>query len=192
MSAFVYQSEGHRYLLDGVEIPSVTTVIRAAGLMPPMFGATDWHLQRGTAVHKATALSDENDLDETTVDPEIRGRLDAWRAFRAATPQFVIAEIERPRYHPGLRYGGTADREGSWAGRPSIVDIKGGAPAAWHGVQLSAYAALVGAVDRYGVYLAADGTWKVVPYTDRQDVGIFQSALACYQWRDRHGLLERA
>lgn len=190
MSGLIFDPVAHTYTLDGAALPSVTTVIKAAGLMPPMFGATEWHMERGRLVHAATHMSDENDLDESSLDPEIAGRVQAWRAFRAGVAgRLTISEIERPRYHPALMYAGTPDRVGTWDAKPCVVDIKSGAPALWHRTQLGAYSAMTLAAHRLGVYLAADGSWKLVTYTDRGDWPVFQSALALWQYRARHGLL---
>lgn len=190
MSAFVFQSKGHRYTLDGVRLPSVTECIREAGLTPSMDFVSDWHLNRGSQVHAATALFDQEDLDESVLDAALRGRLEAWKAFRAATvADFAITEIEKPRHSPLLRFAGTPDRVGVWRGRPCIVEIKSGKPDPSHGIQTAAYALLASAVERLGVYLADDGTFKVVTYTDRNDAAVFTAALTCWHWRAANGLL---
>ena len=93
----MFDPAAHTYALDGVRVPGVTDVIRAAGLMPDMRFASDWHLERGRLVHAATHMHDEDDLDESQLDPEIAGRVRAWQAFRAeAGARFVITAIERP------------------------------------------------------------------------------------------------
>ena len=186
----MFDPAAHTYALDGVRVPGVTDVIRAAGLMPDMRFASDWHLERGRLVHAATHMHDEDDLDESQLDPEIAGRVRAWQAFRAeAGARFVITAIERPCASSLPCYAGTPDRVGTWDGRPCVVDIKAGEPADWHAIQLAAYRALTGTVDRLGVYLRADGTYKLVTYAAREDWPVFAGALACYHWRQTRDLL---
>ena len=190
MGSFIFDAARHRYTLDGVRLPSVTEILRAAGMVPDLYGVTDWHLDRGSQVHAATALWDADDLDETCLDAAIRGRLDAWKAFRAATSaDFQILETETPRHHPLLRYAGTPDRVGVWRGRPAVVDLKCGKPEPFHGVQLAGYSMLTAAVERLAVYLADDGTFKVVTHTDRTDAAVFTAAVTCWHWRAAHKML---
>lgn len=189
---FHFDEASHVYTLDGVVLPSVTTIIRPlvdfAGIPADVLAAA---AARGRAVHKACELDDMDDLDESSVAPELLGYVEAWRAFRR---QMIveILDVERPLYHGVFRFAGTRDvraklRDGSiW-----IIDRKTSASAErWHGVQLAGYALLddanSGQHDRLGaVMLRADGTYKLEPYGASADMRCFMSLLNVYQWNSQ-------
>lgn len=67
-----FERDGHRYTLPGIgEVPSVTTVLSAEGLLPDYSGLDPWYAERGTAIHEALALHYRGDLDWTSLHPEI-------------------------------------------------------------------------------------------------------------------------
>jgi hypothetical protein len=186
-----FDEAAHRYTLGGRELPSVTTLIEAAGLVD-LFGSAEdlafWR-DRGTAVHIGTELIDRDELDESTVADEVRPYLDAWRRFRRESG-FTPEHIEMRLHHPVLRYAGTIDRIGTLRKHPALIDIKTGAQRRATGVQLAAYAELAAAngicdkrIRRYGCYLQPDGTYQLVPYTDTRDIIAFVSALQLWKWR---------
>lgn len=191
----------HTYRIDGRIVPSVTTVIASAQLSN--FNGTrglDWYLDRGRAFHLAAQLWDEGDLDDDSVDPEIRGQLDAYIACRELVGDaWDTLDIEVPRFHRLYGFAGTPDRHILWHGQPAIVDLKTGSPAKWHAIQTAAYAELIRTstptagpltdVARFSLYCATDGTWKMQAHEATDDWGVFASALAVYNWRDRHGLI---
>ena len=76
-------------------------------------------------------------------------------------------------------------------GKESLIDIKSGVESPTTGIQLAAYSMLydVPLVNRYGLYLKADGKYKLIPYADRNDIKIFNAALTLYHYRAEKGLL---
>ena len=189
-----FEPEGHRYFLNDAELPSVTTVLRAVGLLN-FGGASDSAMamgrDRGDRVHLATELNDRGELDESSIDFEIAGYLAAWRRF-VDEWNFKCHEIEVLLHHPIYRYAGRADRFGSArlpgkrVSRDDIVlDIKTGTPQRATGYQLAAYnACLVRAQrKRIGVYLLPDGSYRAQPYDHPGDLSVFLSALCVFNAR---------
>ena len=197
MEPVEFDEETHTYTQGGVKLPSVTTIIREAGLMPGFYGSgNEAAMLRGTLVHRACEFHDEGDLDESTVDPALAGYLEAWKKFRDETA-FDPAEIEWRHAHPVNKYAGTVDRIGSFGGRPAIIDIKTGEFDPWIGIQLAAYEGLVySAVDpgpphrRLAVRLTPEGKYSLRRFEDGSDWPIFLSALALYNWRKSHGRID--
>lgn len=112
MSCLKFYDEGHRYELDGVEIPSVSEISRFASR--EVYGndiskyVLDKACERGTAVHKATEELDKTGKCE--ISPEYVEYLNAYVKFRK---DFNIKEytyIEKPLADKETGYAGTLDR----------------------------------------------------------------------------------
>ena len=101
-----FNSDAHEYHLDGRRLVSVTQIIRT---VLPAFQANEYYLQRGRALHHATALLDDGKLDWSTVDEAILGRTRAWQKFRRDYPASTVA-IEQKLVSKRYRFAGTADR----------------------------------------------------------------------------------
>jgi hypothetical protein len=188
-----FDPERHVYLVDGHEVPSVTRIIRGAGLSDDARYA-DRDRLRGQVVHLACEIYDR--CGSEIVDPEISPYLEAWKRFRAETG-FLPSVIERPHAHLVYRYAGTIDRIGQTAGPNGtvgmiVLDIKSGSPEPWHAIQLAAYCTLVGSpyeCERWAVYLANDGTYKIKTFPKNEystDLSVFLSALNLHNWRLKH------
>ena len=158
----------HQYFLEDekgrVELPGTTKVLSYHGIIDYAW-LNDWYRDKGKALHLATELWDRGVLDETTVDPRIQGRLDAWKKFRQDTG-FEIVEIEKPSYHPHYLYGVKPDRWGLLNGKMTLVEIKPATVEKWHILQRAANRAAVNAhggtiQDDINVYLDDNGTYKL-------------------------------
>ncbi|MDA2936854.1 hypothetical protein MYX75_01140 [Acidobacteria bacterium AH-259-A15] len=190
-----YDPQSHTYRLEGIKIPSVTEIMQSAGLID-----TTWFDEesrwRGSVVHRACQLEDENDLDESTVPDEVKGYLEAWRKFKAETGIQAFTLIEEPLF--SRNYAGMPDRLWEWR-QPRrfvpryvdhmIIDIKTGSVQRWVGVQLSAYGNLVSPnnpIKRLAVRISKDGKYNVKEFPifeRRTDFQIFLSALAIHNWK---------
>ncbi len=189
-----FRADDHSYTWNGTPVPSVTQVIAAGGLMPDLKQwSSQWHMDRGKHVHEATVLIDEGDLDWDALDPEIVGYCRAYERFREETlADLEIVEAETARYHETYHYAGTPDRVALWRGALAVIDGKTGAPAPWHGLQLSAYRALVpDCAVRLGLYLKSDGTWSIKTYADRNEWHVFAAATRLWHWRAAHHLIPK-
>lgn len=181
--------EGHIYLLDGIEIPSVTQIIAPLYDFEGISVARmEYASKRGTAVHRATELHDMDDLDEATLDPVIVPYLEAWKLF-VAENKVTITACEQRLAHPTMKYAGTLDKLASFDSSDWVIDVKATAalsPAI--GVQLAGYAGLLNGTERRGaVQLRKDGTYKLQEYTSRSDWPTFLSLLTIYNWRKNNG-----
>jgi len=185
-----YNDEKHEYRIDGQIVGNVTSILQAAGLYDDSF-FTEESRNRGKYVHKACLYYLQGDLDESTILDEYRGYIEAFKRFmQEADCKPHIDRCEIPLFNEVLRYGGTPDMPCFLNHADSLVDLKSGAETPATGIQLSGYMTLLGyPVKRYGLYLKADGKYKLIPYTDRNDIKIFNAALTLYHYRAGKGLL---
>jgi len=195
MAGLHFDPVTHVYTLDGLRCPSVTGVLRRAGLIDYSgvpSGILESARLRGTRVHAALHYFNEDDLDVNRfmLDfPECAGYLQAWinfteqRRFRAVLNERRLAS----RRH---QLTGTADCFGYLDDVPVLLDFATGRPqdvakdlqtAAYHAMalewarggddpELQAFLTRNGGVvRRYGVALRKDGTFALDPYTAPQD-----------------------
>ena len=169
MQKITFYAENHQYYIDGVEVPSVTTVCRF--LSYDQKSDKPWLARvaadRGTRVHEACAMIDYG--EEPEEDFETAGYLKAYRRFL----NDYRPDWEGIEYIAGdtiLGVAGTVDRFGTlYDGRSCILDIKTGAQlhdAPLRG-QLTGYRRLL-AIDRsfypdflYALQLSKDGTYQL-------------------------------
>ena len=180
----------HRYTLDGVAVPSVTQVLRRAGLfdlfdrLPEIvrLGA----LERGRLVHQAIHYLNEQDRRRTSAGvPELQGYVQGWLDFcaqRAFTPMLCEYRVYSRRH----QLAGTADCFGELDGHGALVDFAtGGAPigkdlqtsaylsmayeASLEDARLAQYLDVHPVVKRFAVLLRRDGTFQIHQYADPGD-----------------------
>ena len=164
-----FDEAAHRYTVDGVEVPSVTTVCRF--LSYDQKSDRPWlakvSADRGTRVHAACAAIDYGEDPEE--DAEISGYLTAYRRFL----KDYRPDWEGIEYTVGdavLGIAGTIDRFGTlYDGRTCILDIKTGSQLhdAPLRAQLTGYKRLL-CFNRgfwssylYALHLSEDGTYHL-------------------------------
>lgn len=187
-----YEAATHTYYLAGQQVPGVTTVLKAAGIIDTTFLRNQAALTRGTRVHSmceavdATVAGRQADRHEAAVALcALSGELGYMRAYRQLLfdhkPRYT--HVEHGLLHPTLRFGGRPDRicADLAGGGPAILEIKTGSPASWHGVQLAAYQMLFPTGARWVVYLKPDGRYNLTRVTGSDDYGRFMQALADYR-----------
>ena len=193
MSELVFDEESHKYYLNGVQLPGVTSILKSVGLVDYSgipIQVIEQASDRGKRVHKITEFYDAGTLDESSIPDELGGYAGAWVDYMEAS-QAVICEIELRVKSKKLRFAGTLDRVALIDDRLAIVDIKTTSQShPGHAVQTMAYSMAYSEMsgnkiqDRYCVYLRSDGTYTVVkhssPANDRLDKSIWLSALAVY------------
>ena len=179
-SAHVYRDDA------GVQIPGVTDTLKEAGLIDSAW-FTEYSRDRGNAVHSATALYDQDNLDPDSVDEAVKPYLDGWIRFRKESG-FLPADIEQCVFNETYRYAGMLDRTGHMKDKAVLCDIKSGQAQPATPIQLAAYAGcLNGLFTRYAVELHADGTYKMIEYKDRNDWQVWLACLAVRNWKVNHG-----
>lgn len=187
-----FDAEHHKYTDNGVNIPSATTILAAAGLpdLSMIPAATlQWKAELGTMVHFATELDDLSELDEDSLDERIVPYLEAYRRFKSESG-FEIIDMEKMVYDPVLKYAGKLDRFGILNGKRTLLDIKTGMfdPLSV-GPQTAAYSGAYTELkcNRYALQLKDDSTYKLHRLNDPNDFNIFLSALNIYKWKNQGG-----
>jgi hypothetical protein len=188
-----FSEQDHKYYLDSVEVPSVTRVIKEAGLMGDFCGGNESAMQMGSNVHLLLELEDDGQLGEYA--PEYEPYLTAYRAFKKDTKAQVV-EIEKRVCSETYRFAGTLDRVMDLPGiGRSILDIKSGSPSPSHAIQTSAYQLAFnaplsysngGAHNRFALYLNGEGKYKLEQHKDRRDRAVFLAALTMWWYKSEH------
>ena len=190
-----FHAEDHSYWLDDIRVPGVSEIIEGVGLMDANAKQfyTQYHSDRGTAVHAATVMIDNGTLDESSIDPEIVGYLEAYKKFLVEyEPMWLKSEYLV--FDKKLFYAGRLDRYGYLCAMQGVVDIKTGQKTKWHAIQLALYALAMGnyfAPDAlvFGLYLHKDGSFKasrdLVNYTDPEIFKVAEAATRLFHWRQK-------
>jgi len=190
---FKFDPGPHVYTLDGVVLPSVSSILEPlknfAGIPKAVL---DKARDRGHAVHFACQLLDEDDLDWSSVDPQIEPYVRAWELFTKDHDPLWTA-IEVSDYHKTLLYAGTPDRRGAlrMPGTSkrvnAVVDIKATyALSPEVQVQLSGYDLFdeTPADALVSVRLCKDGTYEAKVH--KQAHSTFLSCLNVFNWKKRN------
>lgn len=191
----VFDPVEHTYTLDGERLPNVTGVLDILGGYEGIpSGIMTAARDRGDYVHKACEMMLWGTLDEDSILEEYRPYIDAFRAFLEQSGAEIHGAEERV-WHKTLKYAGTADiiamvpkRQKP---RKALIDIKTTAkmmPTV--GPQLAAYQDAYNSqrpkaehvVDRYGLKLNKDGTYKLDPYTSPNDSAVFRACLTIHRY----------
>lgn len=186
--SFVFDSELHKYTLDGVELPSVTHICRFLHYKAEYADKAlrDIARLRGTAIHELTALMDygEDILMEHELAPYVNGWSDFKRDYRAV-PTHIEVSLHCPTF------AGTIDRICEINGKNIVVDIKTGSTVNKTALQaqLTGYALLCHSngivVDGMaGVYLNRKGGYSV--YHATQDTELFLALIKLHEREERN------
>lgn len=136
-----FEEASHTYRLDGLIIPSVTTLMKP--LSEAYYGGIDAKVlgraaDRGTSVHSAIDLYCRFGIID--IEPELEGYFEAFKAWFKDYDVKPYA-TETRTYNKSLLYAGTVDMSCSERGVDTLVDFKttAGFSAMLCGVQLEAY-----------------------------------------------------
>lgn len=190
----VFDPIQHAYAYGGVPQIGVSRVLELNGIVDKAW-FTDYARDRGEHAHRAIELLDRNDLDEATLDPQLRPYVDAWAQF-CADADCQWSHIEVPLCDPARGFAGKPDRIGLVFGEPAIADAKTGAHFVYHELQVrGGYARLAEACDIvpsarrvkcYGVYLTSDGKYSLREFKDPTALAVFDAARLVAQWKLAH------
>ena len=193
--------EDHLYMVDGKEVPSVTTILNYMSNVE--YGeinraVLDQAARKGSLVHEYTENIDYG-CDPDEVEYEVAPYIKAYYEFRRDyKPDWIL--VEHPVYSDFYGYVGTLDRYGIIDGKRCIVDIKTVSSATkmqklTTSAQTSAYAVALKETNvdyytdkRYALYLTKDGEYNLVElgeYDKKYDVsswGIFNKCLQMNQF----------
>jgi len=187
-----FDKKTHRYKLAGVVIPSVTQIIREAGLTN-----LDWidkelleaKADLGKKTHSATELYDKGTLDIEKLHPILKAYLNSWIKFRTDY-NFIPTEIELQLFHSPYRYAGRIDRVGLLDKDLAIVEIKSGTIQKTNAIQTAGYSELYNynkkkskqIKRRMAVYLSPDN-YKIEEHKNRDDISVFYASLTIYNFK---------
>lgn len=176
MATLLFFDQGHRYTLDGEDLPSVSELCRF--LSREIYGTVhqytlDKAADRGSRAHKACEVLDL--YGKADVSDDILPYVQAYIAFRREHT-VTWDRIEHAAHHAKDLYAGTIDRRGLVDGKHAIVDLK--TTAVIHRplclAQLNLYRRILeqdGTWDAEALYilqLRKDGSYKLVPF-ERDD-----------------------
>lgn len=182
-----FDEASHTYTVDGQVWPGVTSILRPIMNFTGIPQAVlDAKADLGRRVHFACQLNDENDLDEESVEDDVRPYLVAYRRFLADTGATVL-ENERVVHHPTFRYCGTLDRVFRLGHRRAMVDLKTcfSTPIS-AGPQTAAYVQALKALgsdpadERAALRLRPDGTYRYEVLSAPSDWSVFLACLTLH------------
>lgn len=173
----IFDEATHTYLVDGEEVPSVTTILqpltsRGYGKINP--SVLEYAANRGRAVHEALEIYDLG--GELEVVPETEGYIRAYLEWsQIYRPKWI--GVEQIVYSADEGFIGTLDRFGVLNGTErAIVDLKTSNPTKEALVavccQTAAYMLALSETDegsaprRYGLFLKPDGTYRFLDCED--------------------------
>jgi hypothetical protein len=187
-----FEPESHLYKVDGVVVPSVTQVIKEAGLSELEYVPERTLREKadlGNKVHKATELLDRDNLDVESIHPILLNYVAMWEQFKKDFG-FEAQDIELTLHHPLYRFAGRIDRVGLVNGKLSIVDIKSGGKYNTHSLQTAGYKLLYDhdklkkeqIKNRMSVYLSQEN-YSIFEHKDSQDERVFLAALTITNYK---------
>lgn len=189
MNTIEFNQETHQYFIDGVEFPSVTTILKPIqnfGMVAPDVLARA--AEFGRNVHTATEYYDRGTLDEDTLHEALVPYLNGWKKFLAEKPmKFHLNEFKVFSLKYG--YAGTLDRVGLFIvdGKVVLIDIKTGMETRSFGPQTAAYASAVEEMlglkvhKRFTVRLLPND-YRLIPHKSKNDFNIFKCCLGVYKF----------
>jgi hypothetical protein len=192
----VFEEQRHIYKLHGVQIPSVSTIMRP--LTNAYYGGIDENVlaaaaKRGRTVHNSIENFLKFSIDD--LPPEHEGYYEAFKKWWADKNPTLIATESRV-YHKIYRYAGTADLSCTIGGTAICVDFKTTVQIVemLTRVQLEAYAK---AYESHGVkfggkaivQLQKDGTYNMAQYApgDTESWECFCALLTLNNYLKKHG-----
>ena len=107
---FIHEPIAHTYHLNGLELPSITQLLKHFELTADGF-YTQQGAGRGKAVHACLDLFDRGEIDKYEVDAVCLPYLEAYKLFLKETG-WKSTLIETPGFNLQHRFAGTPDRRG--------------------------------------------------------------------------------
>jgi hypothetical protein len=185
MTKVTFDSDNHRYFLDGLPAVSVTQALEAGGLVDTKW-FTQYAAERGSAVHKAIELLEDDDLDMDSVDDAVAPFLESYKKFKAEF-RWQSEHSELKVWSLTHHVAGTVDQVGLANGLRCIIDFKTGALSPAVGVQLTGYQLLaaqsrgIKAQRLIAVQLVGDGTYRLKEY--KSEPSVFHACVRIAHWK---------
>ena len=179
----------HRYAIDNRPVVSVTQALQEVFSLKYWY-ATDWHKDRGRAVHACAALIARG--KQFKHDPQITGQVAACRLFFKEN-EIEVLEVEKPLFSTIYNFAGTPDLICIIKGHKCVVDYKASMTDLVF-IQLGGYAVLKPEVTHgMGVELREDGKYKCTKIVKiARFRNEFLSCLSVWNIRKRLGLIKES
>lgn len=164
-------------------LPRVTDILRDAGLVDTSF-FSDYHRDRGTAVHAACVLLSEGELAWETVADACHARVMGFNKFlEEMKPEVIAAEEEV--VNEELGYVGHLDFRMNINGKSWVIDVKPPSQYPWQRIQLMLYCmCFVRPWKRGGLHLQDNGDYRLIEHTDdRTDRKVALCAITIANWK---------
>lgn len=195
-SELTFDERKHIYKLNGLEIPSVTTVMKPlsddyySGISDEIICRAG---RRGTAVHNAIENYVKFGVDD--ISPDYSGYFNAFLKW-VEEHNVVPYGSEMRLYHKSLLYAGTADMFASVDYIDTLIDFKTTSTVSQMmcGVQLEAYDRAMTSHVECGsfsnkaiVHLRKDGRYEMVPFVagDTECWKVFTSLLTVWSYKQK-------
>ncbi|MBU1067583.1 hypothetical protein KKE60_07325 [Patescibacteria group bacterium] len=181
----------HIYTLDNKRLISVT---QALAILNDRWKVDPFYLERGSLIDLACEYYDIGELDEDSVDPQIKGYFEGYKKFIIETKFKVV--YPKPRegqiklYHPEYFYAGKPDVIGILNGDLDLIDRKSGAKAIVNQLQGAAYWELcrvnnIPIKKVFDLYLKDDGNYSLVEVENpKLLLRIFLAALTLTRFKE--------
>jgi len=141
MNKLTLEPEHHIYTFEKRVIPGVTSILQDNFGVKPYW--SEWHAQKGRAIHQAIALLVKDQLDWESVDNRITGRIKAFQRFIRETG-YDVRQSEISLFSERNQFAGTLDLVLSDSAIDHIVvDIKPPSAERVVELQLAAYSLLL-------------------------------------------------
>jgi len=150
-----FEPDGHVYTYNGQHWPSITGILKDEGFIDTQW-FDSWSRDKGSMVHLAVKYDLAGELDEDSLDEEIRPYLSAFRKFMTESG-LKVSQSETPGVNTVYHYSGTPDLIGCFP-KP-------------------------GACRRFALELSKEGKYKLIPHTDSNDFAVWLAAVAVHQWK---------
>jgi hypothetical protein len=183
-----FKEDSHEYRIGGKVVPSVTQVLVSSGVIETRW-MRESARQRGELVHMAVQYFAENDLDESSLAPEVKPYLKAFKRFVSDTG-FQIKHSEKIVHSETYMYCGRIDLAGELSKRNVMIDIKTNHIPTWVNLQVAAYRRAgdeckLKTFAGFGLALKADGTYRLRECKDFVwDLKRFLDLLRQHGWKD--------
>jgi hypothetical protein len=180
-----------KYVIGGIRWPSVTEVLHLAGLVD--YSAIREEVlknarERGSDVAAYLHGIELGVLGGLTPDPRVQPYVDGYNRFND-DKRFEVLMVEQVVINETYQYAGMLDRTGVMDGAKWLLDIKCVSKVQPESaLQCAGYAACLEEPHKRAVLqLMPDGKYKLHPYTSRNDLHDFLSAVRIAWWKIRWG-----
>lgn len=153
-----FDEEKHLYFYQGKQLDSVTQILQAEGFIDARW-YDDWSRQKGKFVHRAIQYYLANELDEGSLDQEIKPYLEAFKKFLQDS-KFNIQLSECPGMNLMLQYTGTPDISGFFPNDNRL-----------------------GTAGRFVLEINNKGKYRLIEFKDKIDFDVWRSVVAVHHWK---------